>query len=77
MNNLISTIFSNPVYLAIAGVVLLIVVILVIKKLFKVLIYVCLFFALFLAYVKYTGGDVKKTLEDVKNKSMNRDEFVR
>ena len=68
MGNLINTIFSNPVYIVITGVIFAIIIFLLIKKLFKFFIYACVIFIAFLVYVHFTGGSVKETIKDAKDK---------
>ena len=68
MENLMSTILSSPVYMIIAGIALVIILFLLIKKLFKFLLYACIIFIAFLAYVHYTGGSVKETIKNAKDK---------
>ena len=68
MQYLINTILSNPVYIAIAGIAIVIILFLLIKKLLKFLAYACILFIAFLAYVHLTGGSVKETITDVQNK---------
>lgn len=69
MENLINTIFSNPVYIVIAGVIFAIILFLLIKKLFKFFIYACVIFIAFLVYVHFTSGSVKETIKDAKDKT--------
>jgi hypothetical protein len=69
MENLISTILSNPIYLIITGLAIVIIIFLLIKKLFKILIYAFVLFIAFLTYIYLTGGSVNETIKDVKNKS--------
>ena len=69
MENLINTIFSNPVYIVITGVIFAIILFLLIKKLFKFFIYACVIFIAFLVYVHFTGGSIKETIKDVKDKT--------
>jgi hypothetical protein len=71
MHQLIDQLTNNPTYAIIAIVVLIILVFFVIKKLFKLLIYGIIIFIGFLVYVYYTGGDVKKTIENAKLKGEN------
>jgi len=68
LENLINTIFSNPVYIVITGVIFAIIIFLLIKKLFKLFIYACVIFIAFLVYVHFTGGSVKETIKDAKDK---------
>ena len=65
-----STILSSPVYMIIAGIALVIILFLLIKKLFKFLLYACILFIAFLAYVHYTGGNVKETIKNAKEKGV-------
>ena len=69
MENLINTIFSNPVYIVISGVIFAIILFLLIKKLFKFFIYACVIFIAFLVYVHFTGGSIKETIKDAKDKT--------
>ncbi len=69
MENLINTIFSNPAYIVISGVIFAIIIFLLIKKLFKYFIYACVIFIAFLVYVHFTGGSIKETIKDTKDKT--------
>jgi hypothetical protein len=68
MENLIDTILSNPVYMIIAGLAIIIIIFLLMKKFFKYFIIACILFIAFLAYVHFTGGSVEETINDAKNK---------
>ena len=68
MKNLIDTILSNPVYMIIAGIAIIIIIFLLMKKFFKYFIFACILFIAFLAYVHFTGGSVEETINDAKNK---------
>ncbi len=68
MENLLNIILSNSVYMIIAGIALVIILFLLIKKLFKFLLYACILFIAFLVYVHYTGGSVKETIKNAKDK---------
>lgn len=63
-----STILSNPVYMIVAGLAFVIILFLFIKNLFKFVAYACILFIVFLAYVYFTGGSVKESIKDVKEK---------
>ena len=69
MENLINTIFSNPAYIVISGVIFSIIIFLLIKKIFKFFIYACVIFIAFLVYVHFTVGNIKETIKDVKDKT--------
>ena len=68
MQNLINTILSNPVYIIISVIAIVIILFLLIKKLFNFLAYACILFIAFLAYVHFTGGSIKETIKDVQKK---------
>jgi threonine/homoserine/homoserine lactone efflux protein len=68
MENLMSTILSNHVYMIIAGIAVVIIIFLLLKKLFKLVLWACAIFIVFLAYVHYTGGSVKEALIEAKDK---------
>ena len=68
MQNLINNILSNPTYLIIAGIAIVIILFLLIKKFFKFFIYACILFVAFLVYVHFTGGSIKETIKDAKDK---------
>jgi energy-coupling factor transporter transmembrane protein EcfT len=70
MENLISTILSNPTYLIITGLAIVIIIFLLIKKLFKILIYAFVLFIAFLTYIYLTGGSVKETIKDIKEEGI-------
>jgi hypothetical protein len=66
MENFMSIILSNTIYVIIAGFAIAIILFLLIKKLFKFFLLACILFIAFLAYINYTGGSVKETIKDVK-----------
>jgi hypothetical protein len=70
MENFMSIILSNTLYIIIAGSAIAIILFLLIKKLFKFFLLACILFITFLVYIKYTGGSVKETIKDVKEESI-------
>ena len=64
MNNIYETIVSNNVYLVIAIGFLGIIVFSVLKKLFKVALILLFCFAVYVAYLMYTGQNVKEVIEE-------------
>lgn len=66
LEQLIKTLTSNPVYLAGAVVLALIIVIGIVKKLVKLALVVVAIFILFIAYLVYTGQEVPTSFEDIK-----------
>ena len=71
MHQLIETIFSNPLYMIIAAVLIIFIVIFLVKKIFKILMFAVLLFLMFLAYLHFTGGDVNSVAKKVTEKSEN------
>ena len=66
LGQLIETLTSNPVYLAGAVVLALIIVIGLVKKLVKLAVFVIAIFVLFIGYLVYTGQEVPTSLDDIK-----------
>ncbi|MFH1851453.1 MAG: hypothetical protein ABIA75_03835 [Candidatus Neomarinimicrobiota bacterium] len=66
IEQLIETLTSNPVYLAGAVVLALIIVIGIVKKLLKLALLVVALFVLFIGYLVYTGQEVPTSLEGIK-----------
>ena len=60
---------SNPIFIAVAIGLLAFLVYFLIKKLIKLVLVVLIALGLFLAYVHFTGGDVKETLNGGKDKA--------
>lgn len=71
MDHLINTIVSSSFYTTVAVILILFLFYFLIKKLFKLVIYGIIIFCGFLAYVNFTGGNVKNTLEKTKLKTEN------
>ncbi len=66
LEQLIETLTSNPVYLAGAVVLALIIVIGFVKKLVKLAVFVIAIFVLFIGYLVYTGQEVPTSIDDIK-----------
>lgn len=71
MTNLINTILSSSYYTTFAVILILFLLYFLIKKLFKLVIYGIIIFFGFLAYVHFTGDNVKNTIEKTKLKTEN------
>ena len=67
MQNMIDTIFSNPVYLAIAGVLAIMLVYAIIKKVIKLIFTIGVVLVMYLVYLNYTGQEVPKTVDEFKD----------
>jgi glucan phosphoethanolaminetransferase (alkaline phosphatase superfamily) len=68
MPQFLETILSNPLYIAIAVVLVLFLLYSVVKRVIKLILFIIILLLAFLAYVHFTGGDVKDSLEKVKEK---------
>jgi len=66
MESIIDTTFSNPVYTAIAGVLVIILVYALIKKIIKLVFIIGAFLVLYVVYLNYTGQDVPQTSDELK-----------
>ena len=66
MENTIDTIFSNPVYIAIAGVLAIILVYAIIKKIIKLVFSIGVLLVLYVVYLNYTDQEVPQNLEELK-----------
>ena len=66
MENTIDTIFSNPVYIAIAGVLAIILVYAIIKKIIKLVFTIGILLVLYAVYLNYTDQEVPQNLEELK-----------
>ena len=65
MENIIETITANPVYLAIAVILAVIVVYGFIKKIIKLVLVTASIFILYIAYLHYTGKDTAEITQSV------------
>ena len=66
MENTIDTIFSNPVYIAIAGVLAILLVYAIIKKIIKLVFTIGILLVLYAVYLNYTDQEVPQNLEELK-----------
>jgi len=63
MDQIVTFLLSNPLWLAVAVVVSLVVVLLMLKKVFKLLLFAGALFILYIAYLYWTGGDVAGSVD--------------
>tara|TARA_B100000131_G_C17878191_1_gene517145 strand:- start:384 stop:716 length:333 start_codon:yes stop_codon:yes gene_type:complete len=68
--SIINTVTSNPVYIAILGVIVVLLVYALIKKVIKLIFSVGVILILYVIFLNYTGQDVPETVEDLR-KSMS------
>ncbi len=67
MSSLLEKLLSNPVYIALGVIIVLVLLYSVAKRIIKLIIFIILLLA-FPVYVYFTGGDVKGTIEKAKVK---------
>ena len=66
MESVIDTTFSNPVYMAIAGVLVIMLVYALIKKIIKLVFTVGVILVLYVLYLNFTNQDVPQTADELK-----------
>jgi hypothetical protein len=69
MQSIINLILSNPLYIGITVVFILILIFVLVKQLFKLMLYVILAFALLVGVVYYFNIDVRETVDESKAKT--------
>lgn len=69
MPQFLENLFSNPVYITIAVVIVLVLLYSVVKRIVKLIVFIIILLLAFLVYVHYTGGDVADSLKKAKEKS--------
>ena len=68
MDNLIDMVFSNPVYMAIAVILGILLIYALIKKVIKLILTIGLLLVIYVVYLNYTGQDVPKNMDELKAK---------
>ena len=68
MPQLFENLLSNPIYIAIGVVLVLVLLYSIVKRVIKLILFLLILLLAFLAYLHFTGGDVKSTLEKAKEK---------
>ncbi len=71
MPQLLDNIMSNPFYIAIAVVIVLVLLFSIMKRIIKLVIFIIILLIAFLAYVHFTGGNVKDSLKKAKEEVIN------
>ena len=69
MGSLIDIVFSNPVYLAIAVILTILLVYALIKKVIKLIFTIGVVLVIYVIYLNYTGQEVPKNMDDVVGKA--------
>jgi hypothetical protein len=68
MQQLLEKVMSNPLYLTVSVIIVVILLYAIVKRIIKLLIFLVILIIAFLAYVHYTGGSVKETIDKAKEK---------
>ena len=66
MGSLIDIVFSNPVYLAIAVILTILLAYALIKKVIKLIFTTGVILVIYVIYLNYTGQEVPKNMDDLK-----------
>ena len=68
INNIITALNSDPVYLVIAIILSALILYSLVKKLVKLMIYLVAIFIIYLGYLYFTGQDLPKDFNEIKEK---------
>ena len=77
MENIIEQIYSNPVYMAIAVILGLLMVYGIVKRIIKLVIFIGIVLVLYVVYLNYTGQEVPATTEELKKSVTENVEIVK
>ena len=77
MESLIDIVFSNPVYLAIAVILTILLAYALIKKVIKLIFTIGVELVIYVIYLNYTGQEVPKNMDDLKESVSEKVEMVK
>ena len=77
MESLIDIVFSNPVYLAIAVILTILLAYALIKKVIKLIFTIGVVLVINVIYLNYTGQEVPKNMDDLKESVSEKVEMVK
>ena len=77
MGSLIDIVFSNPVYLAIAVILTILLAYALIKKVIKLIFTTGVILIIYVIYLNYTGQEVPKNMDDLKESVSEKVEMVK
>ena len=77
MGSLIDIVFSNPVYLAIAVILTILLAYALIKKVIKLIFTTGVVLVVYVIYLNYTGQEVPKNMDDLKESVSEKVEMVK
>ena len=76
INNIISALYSDPIYLVIAIILSALILYSVVKKLVKLMLYLTAIFVIYLGYLYFTGQDLPTDVNDILDKGRETIENV-
>ena len=77
MGSLIDIVFSNPVYLAIAVILTILLAYALIKKVIKLIFTTGVILVIYVIYLNYTGQEVPKNMDELKESVSEKVEMVK
>ena len=77
MRSLIDIVFSNPVYLATAVILTILLAYALIKKVIKLIFTTGVILVIYVIYLNYTGQEVPKNMDDLKESVSEKVEMVK
>ena len=77
MGSLIDIVFSNPVYLATAVILTILLAYALIKKVIKLIFTTGVILVIYVIYLNYTGEEVPKNMDDLKESVSEKVEMVK
>ena len=76
INNIITALYSDPIYLVIAVILSALILYSLIKKLVKLVLYLIAIFVIYLGYLYFTGQDLPTDVNDILDKGRETIENV-
>ncbi len=76
INNIISTLYSDPVYLIIGVILSALLLYSLLKKLVKLVMYMVAIIVVYLAYLYYSGEEIPKNVDELMNRGKKTIEKV-
>ena len=76
INNIITTLYSDPIYLVIGVVLSALLLYSLLKKLVKFVMYILAIIVLYLAYLYYSGKEIPKNVDELMNQGKETIEKV-
>ena len=76
INNIITTLYSDPIYLIIGVILSALLLYSLLKKLVKFVMYLLAIIVMYLAYLYYSGGEIPKNVDELMNQGKETIEKV-